>query len=66
LAAATKDKMPAFDAVDGSHHRYRNFFSWLSATSLIAVIGRPFCDRIADVRISKLEGPFWVDSGLSV
>jgi hypothetical protein len=25
----------------------------------IAAIGRPLCDRIADVRISKLEWPKW-------
>jgi hypothetical protein len=28
-------------------------------------IERPFCDRIADVRIRQLEWPLWVDSGPS-
>ncbi len=42
-----------------------NFWNWLGAVYLIAVIERPLCDPIADVRDSGLEWLIWVDSGPS-
>jgi hypothetical protein len=48
---------------DGTMNRDRPYVrSWLFADYLIAAIGRLLCDPIADVRASKLEWPFWVDS----
>ena len=42
-----------------------NFRLWLSTAQMIEAIGRGLCDPKADLRISELEWPFWVDSSPS-